>query len=105
MMLNRSINFTPFFMVYGAEAMLPTDLQYGSPRVQTYQPDAVEEARRDAIDLLKESRDTTIIRSTGYQQVLQRYHAHRVHPQTFQVEYLVLWWIQTKKGKHKQSPP
>jgi hypothetical protein len=54
MMPNRSINFTPFFMVYGAEAVLPTDLQYGSPRVQAYQPDAVEEAQRDAIDLLKE---------------------------------------------------
>jgi hypothetical protein len=29
MTLNRSTGFTPFFMVYGAEAVLPTDLQYG----------------------------------------------------------------------------
>jgi hypothetical protein len=64
---NRSTNFTPFFMVYGAEAMLPTDLQYGSPRVWTYQPEVIEEAQKDVVDLLKESRDTAIIRSVGYQ--------------------------------------
>jgi hypothetical protein len=28
--------FTPFFLVYGAEAILPTDLEYGSPRVRGY---------------------------------------------------------------------
>jgi hypothetical protein len=64
---NRSTNFTPFFMVYGVEAMLPTDLQYGSPRVWTYQPEVIEEAQKDVVDLLKESRDTAIIRSVGYQ--------------------------------------
>jgi hypothetical protein len=59
----RSIGFTPFFMVYGAEVVLCTDLQYGSPMVQAYHPYTIEEARKDAINLLKESRDTTIIRS------------------------------------------
>jgi hypothetical protein len=54
-------------MVYRAKAMLPTDLQYGSPRVQTYQPDTAEEAQKDTIDMLKESRDTVVIRSVGYQ--------------------------------------
>jgi hypothetical protein len=27
---------TPFFLVYGVEAVLPTDLEYGSPRVRGY---------------------------------------------------------------------
>jgi hypothetical protein len=31
---NCSIGFTPFFMVYDAEAMLLTDLDYGVPRVE-----------------------------------------------------------------------
>jgi hypothetical protein len=64
---NRSTNFTPFFMLYGVETILPTDLQYGPPRVYAYQPDMAEEAQKDAIDLLEESRDTAIIRSVGYQ--------------------------------------
>ena len=29
--------FTLFFLVYGAEAILPTDLEYGSPRLKAYQ--------------------------------------------------------------------
>jgi hypothetical protein len=63
---NRLTCFTPFFMVYGAEAVLPIDLQYGSPRVRSYQLDTAEEGRKDAIDLLEESGDTTIVRSAGY---------------------------------------
>jgi hypothetical protein len=57
-MPNRSTNFTPFFMVYG------------SPRVCAYQPDAIEEARKDAVDLLEESRDATITRIARHQQEL-----------------------------------
>jgi transposase InsO family protein len=33
---SRATGFTPFFLVYGAEAILPTDLEYGSPRVWGY---------------------------------------------------------------------
>jgi hypothetical protein len=104
-MPNRSTNFTLFFMVYGVKVVLPTDLQYGSCRVRSYQPDMTEEDRRDAINLLEESRDTAVIRSTGCQQTLRWYHARRVYPHTFQVGDLFLRWIQTKKGKHKLSPP
>jgi hypothetical protein len=57
-------------MVYGAQVVLPTNLQYGPPRVQAYQPDAPKEAQKDAIDLLEKSRDTVVIRSAGHQQTL-----------------------------------
>jgi hypothetical protein len=30
-MLSQATGFTPFFLVYGVEAVLPTDLEYGSP--------------------------------------------------------------------------
>jgi transposase InsO family protein len=33
---SRDTRFTPFFLVYGAEVVLPTDLEYGSPRVRGY---------------------------------------------------------------------
>ena len=33
---NRSMGYTPFFMVYGAEAVLPSDIHHGSPRVVAY---------------------------------------------------------------------
>jgi hypothetical protein len=39
---NRLTKFTPFFMMYGAEVMLPTELQYESPRIRAYQPDVAK---------------------------------------------------------------
>jgi transposase InsO family protein len=33
-MPSRVTGFTPFFMVHGSEAVLPTDIDYGSPRVR-----------------------------------------------------------------------
>jgi hypothetical protein len=82
-MSNRSTNSTPFFMVYGAEAVLPTELQYEFPRVRANQLNMAEKAQKETIDPLKESRDITITRSAGSQHALQRYHAHRVHPEAF----------------------
>ena len=33
---SRATGYTLFFMVYGSEAILPTDLNYGAPRVRAY---------------------------------------------------------------------
>jgi transposase InsO family protein len=33
-MSSRAMGFTPFFLVYGSEAMLPTDVEYESPRLK-----------------------------------------------------------------------
>ena len=33
---SRAIGYTPFFMVYGSKAVLPTDLDYGAPRIRAY---------------------------------------------------------------------
>ena len=33
---SQATGYTLFFMVYGSEAVLPTDLEYKSPRVQAY---------------------------------------------------------------------
>ena len=33
---NRATSYTPFFMVYGSEAILPTNLDYGVSRVRVY---------------------------------------------------------------------
>ena len=33
---SQAIGYTPFFMVYGSKVILPTDLDYGAPRVRAY---------------------------------------------------------------------
>jgi hypothetical protein len=54
---NRSVGFTPFFLVYGAEAVLPTDIEFDVPRVVQYIEKRAKEAREDGVDLLEEARE------------------------------------------------
>src|SRR3954451_15592816 len=49
---NRSTGFTPFFLVYGAEAVLPSDIVHDSPRVAAYRDETADEARQLSVDLL-----------------------------------------------------
>ena len=44
-------------MVYGSEAILPTDLEYGSPRLKAYNEQTNKETRENAVDQLEETRD------------------------------------------------
>ena len=63
---NQSTGFTPFFLAYGAKAVLPSDLNHGAPRVKTFDRDRAMEAQQDAVDLLEEAHETTIICSARY---------------------------------------
>jgi hypothetical protein len=53
-MPNRSTGLTPFFLVYEAEAILPSDVQYDSPRVEAYEEEDAEASRQLSVDLLEE---------------------------------------------------
>ena len=57
---NRSTGRTPFFLVYGAEAVLPSDLLHNAPRFKLYSEDEANQARQDAVDLLEEERETAM---------------------------------------------
>jgi hypothetical protein len=69
-MPSRATRFTPFFLVYGSEAVLPTDLEYGSPRLKAYNKQSNDAARENALDQLNEARDIALLHSTRYQQNL-----------------------------------
>ena len=60
--------YTPFFMVYGAEAVLPCDIIHDSPRMCMYEEREVELDRQDSLDTLEEERDVEKARSAFYQQ-------------------------------------
>ena len=57
-------------MVYGFEAILPTDLDYGAPRVRAYDEQGAEASLKDAMDQLDKARDVALLRSAKYQQAL-----------------------------------
>jgi hypothetical protein len=77
---SRATGFSPFFLVYGAEAILPTDLEYGSLRTKAYDDQSNQTSREDSLDQLEEARDMALLHSAWYQQSLRRYHARRVRP-------------------------
>ena len=102
---NISTGYTPFFMVYGAGAVLPSDICHDSPRVVAYVEPDNEIARHDALDMLDEEHDLAAARSAICQQDLCRCHSRRVKTWTFQEGDLVLRLIQDQTDMHKLSPP
>jgi transposase InsO family protein len=65
---SRAMGFTPFFLVYGAEAILPMDLEYGSPRTKAYDDQGNQTSREYSLDQLEEARDVALLHSARYQQ-------------------------------------
>jgi hypothetical protein len=96
---------TPLFMVHGSEAVLPTDIDYGSPRVRAYTEEENQVALEEAIDQLDEAHDVALQQSAKYQQALRCYHDCSVRPHEFCVGDLMLRRVQGSKDRHKLSPP
>ena len=92
---NRTTRYTPFFMVYGAEAVLPCDIIHDSPRVRMYEEREAELDWQDSLDALEEEQDVVKARSAFYQQQA------RVRAKTYNVGELVLRLPDKKKDKLK----
>jgi hypothetical protein len=102
---SRATGFTLFFQVYVAEAVLPTDLEYGSPRVRGNDEGTNQRAREDSLDQLDEARTMALMQSARYQQALRRYQARKIRHRYFNEGDLVLRLRQDNRGRHKLSPP
>jgi hypothetical protein len=87
------------------EAVLPTDLEYGSHRVRGYDEDANQRAREDSLDQLDEARLVALMHSARYQQSLRRYQARKIRRRDISKGDLVLRLRQDNRGRHKLSPP
>jgi hypothetical protein len=74
---SRATGFTPFFLIYGAKAILPTDLEYGSPRLKVYQEGQNQRAREDSMDQADEAHEMVTLHSVIYQQSLWSYQAQK----------------------------
>ena len=87
---NTATQETPFFLVHGAEAVLPVELAHDSPRVAEYDEEASQRALEDDVDAVDEARDVVLSRVSAYQQNLKNYHSRRLRPRSFEVGDLVL---------------
>jgi hypothetical protein len=52
---------SPYFLVYGSEAILPADVMWDTPRVEQYDEGISEDSRRVDIDGLEEARCTALV--------------------------------------------
>jgi len=102
---NRNTGVSPYFMVYGAEAVLPSDVAFGSPRVEHYDQPLADLARELEINCTKERRLTSCLRIVKYLETIRRYHIRNVKDHSFVVGDLVLKWKTSQEGMHKLSTP
>jgi hypothetical protein len=103
--VSSATGFSPFFLVYGLEAILPTNVTFGAPRIQFYEEGEAEQTRRVDLDSLEVQRMATVMRQALHDQQLCRYHDRNIKETSFNVGDLVLRRIQKTDGMHKPSAP
>jgi hypothetical protein len=96
---------SPYFLIYGFEAILPADVMWDSPAVEQYDEGISEDSRRVDIDGLEEARYAALVQSARYLEGIRRYHDRNVKERSFNVGDLVLRRIQNTEGLHKLSSP
>jgi hypothetical protein len=81
---------SPYFLVYGSEVVLPTDVMWRSPTVDQYEECVAEETRQTDVNSLEEAHCNTLVQSARYLEKIRHYHDHNVKERSFNVCDLVL---------------
>jgi hypothetical protein len=103
--VSSATGFSPFFLVYGLEVVLSTNVAFGAPWIQFYEEGEAEQTRRIDLDSLEEQILAAVMRQVRHDQQLRRYHDRNVKETSFNVGDLVLRRIQKTDGMHKLSAP
>ena len=96
---------SPYFLVYGSEAILPADIAFRAPRVENYDEEQAAAVRTEDVDRAEEERLITYVRTAKYLESLRRYYNRNIKGRSFAVSDLVLRQKQKTKGMHKLSSP
>jgi transposase InsO family protein len=65
--VSSATGYSPFFLFYGSEAMLLTDLAFGAPRIQHYEEGTKEEMRKVDLNNIEEHYVATLMRHTHHE--------------------------------------
>ena len=98
---SKATGQSPFFLTYGSKAILPVDIMWKSPRVESYQEGEADEARQLELDSVEEARINALTQLVRYLQGVRRYHDRNVQQRSFNIGGLVLQRIQDETGLHK----
>ena len=75
---NHSTSVSPYFLVYGSEAILLADIAFRAPRVEHYNEKQVAAVRTEDVDRAEEECLITCIHIAKYLEGLQRYYNHNI---------------------------
>lgn len=94
---------TPFALIYGSEAVIPSEIAVETQRIQQYQPTGNEVAKIYDLELLEDKRGTALANILRYQATGARAYNKNIHTKDTQVGDLVLRraGILSKVGKLK----
>ena len=102
---SRNTSVSPYSIVYGAEAVLPSDVAFGSPRAEHFDQSSADHARELEINCIEEKRLVSYLHTTKYLKAMRRYYNKNVKDCSFVVGDLVLKWKKSQEGMHKLSMP
>ncbi|XP_052185169.1 uncharacterized protein LOC127796808 [Diospyros lotus] len=81
---------TPFSLAYGTDALIPVEVDLGSPRVMAFKEECNLDCLRENLDLLDELREKAAIQLAAYRIRFSNYYNERVRPRKLEEGDLVL---------------
>jgi hypothetical protein len=81
--LSHATNHTPFSLVYGSKAMLPTKVEHKSFCVQHFNAEQSDDSRVNDLTRLEELHEATVIQLAKHQQAMRQYHTWNVSSHSF----------------------
>lgn len=79
-----------FLLVFGTEAVVPTEIEMATYRTTNFNSEKNEESLRNNLDMLEEKRDEATLRVAAYKQRMNKYYNLWVGTRRFAVGDLVL---------------
>ncbi|XP_030950110.1 uncharacterized protein LOC115974023 [Quercus lobata] len=86
----RSTGETPFSLTYGAEAVIPLEVNFPTQRTSTFCPSTNDKLLEKSLDLIDERREGAMVHLANYQQKLKQGYDAKVKPRPLVPGNLVL---------------
>lgn len=87
---HSATNETPYFLVFGAEIVVPVEIGLPSYHTAHFSYEKNDDSLRAELDLLKEKLEAANLQAVAYKQCSAWYYNSRVKNRAFKVEDLVL---------------
>jgi hypothetical protein len=97
---SKATRQSPFFLVYGSEAILPADVMWKSPRLEMYDEGVADDAKHLELNSVEKIRCNVMHQSARYLQGVHHYHDRNIQQCSFNIEDMVLCRIQNETGLH-----